>query len=82
MRLGVGTAAPTSKPPKMFQFQLGAIGRMDEKTVFYKKNVFQFQLGAIGRKLRRIFTLRHLKFQFQLGAIGRQQFSLIELAKR
>ncbi len=54
----------------MFQFQLGAIGRMYARWPAYRRKAFQFQLGAIGRKKAKKSTRKSNAFQFQLGAIG------------
>ncbi len=49
VRLGVGTSVITASLRGQFQFQLGAIGRIDYGNPEQVNVKFQFQLGAIGR---------------------------------
>ena len=55
----------------LFQFQYGAIGRIDQITQKYAEQLFQFQYGAIGSPATAATGAKTFKFQFQYGAIGR-----------
>ena len=55
---------------KMFQFQLGTIGRQGQPRRLTTLPEFQFQLGTIGRELSQVIFKPVPRFQFQLGTIG------------
>ena len=54
----------------MFQFQIGAIGRIKRGTLYDELTPFQFQIGAIGRIFGAFLLFVVCRFQFQIGAIG------------